>query len=566
MATNKSARRHALAAQRERAEFLRAQAGSTAATPSVEMLASSEPVSLEISGAIKFREYQWPVFLDRSSGLLVLHWSRQIGKSFPLGAWAVDRLIQRPGRLVTVLSNSRDNGAEFLRKCSEICVLNNTAFERVDDSLDLDFAAMSMELRIVVKGQTGRIKVLAANARTARGFSGDLILDEFAFHENSGEIWEAAEPILASNPDFLCRIASTGNGKHNMFYRLAAPGGELVQNSAAKESEADFKLPILPARERTTVAKGENPKRRLPRGGIGFCYSENNFVLSRITRTQAFWFGTKIYDPITRAEITPDAARAAALDKRAYDQNYECAFADENLTLLSHDLISAAERPGVGEIAERDWSPNQLESLRQAQGPLYLGFDVARKSDLSVITVLEKFGEVFFVRAILRIRDMRLPDQQLRLGEICRLPKFLRATIDMTGLGLGLFEYAQKEFGPSRIHGINFATTVPATRVIQQEGRKQPNVRVTEALALELLQAYEDHRIQQPVDGPLRDDLRKPERVTTPGGRVSIAATRDEAGHADHFWSLALALEAAATSSGPFAYEPLKLRPRNLLW
>jgi hypothetical protein len=42
--------------------------------------------------------------------------------------------------------------------------------------------------------------------------------------------------------------------------------------------------------------------------------------------------------------------------------------------------------------------------------------------------------------------------------------------------------------------------------------------------------------------------LRKPERVTTPGGRVSIAATRDEAGHADHFWSLALALEAAATA------------------
>ena len=77
-----------------------------------------------------------------------------------------------------------------------------------------------MEVRIHAEGQVGRIKVLAANPRTARGFSGDLILDEFAFHEDSAAIWEAAEPILASNPDFQCRIASTGNGRHNMFYRM----------------------------------------------------------------------------------------------------------------------------------------------------------------------------------------------------------------------------------------------------------------------------------------------------------------------------------------------------------
>jgi len=38
--------------------------------------------------------------------------------------------------------------------------------------------------------------------------------------------------------------------------------------------------------------------------------------------------------------------------------------------------------------------------------------------------------------------------------------------------------------------------------------------------------------------------------VTSPGGRVSIAATRTEAGHADHFWSFALALEAAGARAG----------------
>ena len=284
----------------------------------------------------------------------------------------------------------------------------------------------------------------------------------------------------------------------------------------------------------------------------GICISSLGTKVSRITRTQAYGMGVKIYDSNTREAITPEQARAQALDKRAYDQNYECSFADENLTLLSHELITAAERDDAGFICEGDWSQECLHSLLTAHGSLYVGFDVGRKVDLSVITVMEDLNGLKVVRGILRVQNMRLPEQQERLGEICRLPKFRRAAIDMTGLGLGLFEYAQKQFGSSRIHGINFSTTVPATRAVALEGRKRETVRVTEALAMELLQAYEDRRIQHPADARLRDDLRKPEKITTPGGRVSIAATRDEAGHADHFWSFALAVEAGASAPGGF--------------
>ncbi len=176
---------------------------------------------------VRLRSYQRAVFEDHTSGIVVLHWSRQIGKSFVLAAWAVIRLLSRPGRLVTVLSNSRENGAEFLTKCAEICALNGTRFDTVVRSHPkLEFEDMRMELRIRYRGKVGRIKVLAANPRTARGFSGDLILDEFAFHENGNAVWAAAEPILASNRDFLCRIASTGNGRHNMFYRMIGDQGQ----------------------------------------------------------------------------------------------------------------------------------------------------------------------------------------------------------------------------------------------------------------------------------------------------------------------------------------------------
>jgi phage FluMu gp28-like protein len=486
---------------------------------------------------IALRPYQQAIFDDRSSGILILHWSRQIGKSFTLAAWAVDRLLSRPGRLVTVLSNSRENGAEFVAKCAEVCHLNGTEYESVDKSQGIRFQNMRMEVRIRAQGKTGRIKVLAANPRTARGFSGDLILDEFAFHEDSAAIWEAAEPILASNPDFLCRMASTGNGRHNLFYRMVVGTCPQMPPINADSESGEKPVSVL----RKSAESADN-----------LCTSSLGIKISRITRTQAHGMGVKIYDSNTRQEITPEQARAQALDKRAYDQNYECSFADENLTLLSHELISAAERDDAGFICEQDWSQECLRSLLTARGSLFVGFDVGRKVDLSVITVMEDLNGLKIVRGILRIQNMRLPDQQLRLGEICRLPRFRRAAIDMTGLGLGLFEYAQKQFGSSRIQGINFGTTVPATRAVALEGRKRETVRVTEALAMELLQVYEDRRIQHPADARLRDDLRKPEKVTTPGGRVSIAATRDEAGHADHFWSFALAVEAAVCNPGGF--------------
>jgi len=89
--------------------------------------------------------------------------------------------------------------------------------EHADLSPDLRFETMNYQTRITINGKTGRILVLPANPRTARGFSGDLILDEFAFHEDSVAIWEAAQPILDAHPDYLCRIASTPNGRHNMF-------------------------------------------------------------------------------------------------------------------------------------------------------------------------------------------------------------------------------------------------------------------------------------------------------------------------------------------------------------
>ena len=72
----------------------------------------------------------------------------------------------------------------------------------------------------------------------------------------------------------------------------------------------------------------------------------------------------------------------------------------------------------------------------------------------------------------------------------------------MTGIGLGLTEYSQDEFGQGRIRGSEFRQHGAADEETwRSDGRKRETVRVTEAMATELLSVYEDRRIQHPGDG-----------------------------------------------------------------
>ena len=63
-----------------------------------------------------------------------------------------------------------------------------------------------------------RITALPANPDTARGFSANVLLDEFAFHADSRAIWTALFPCITRG--YKIRVISTPNGKNNKFYEL----------------------------------------------------------------------------------------------------------------------------------------------------------------------------------------------------------------------------------------------------------------------------------------------------------------------------------------------------------
>ena len=63
-----------------------------------------------------------------------------------------------------------------------------------------------------------KITALPANPDTARGFSANVFLDEFAFHQDSRKIWTALFPVISAG--WKLRGVSTPHGKDNKFYDL----------------------------------------------------------------------------------------------------------------------------------------------------------------------------------------------------------------------------------------------------------------------------------------------------------------------------------------------------------
>jgi phage FluMu gp28-like protein len=87
-------------------------------------------------------------------------------------------------------------------------------FREYEVPFDANIRAMEVELP-----GGSKITALPANPDTARGFSANVLLDEFAFHQDSRAIWKALFPVI-SKPGLKLRVISTPNGKGNKFYDL----------------------------------------------------------------------------------------------------------------------------------------------------------------------------------------------------------------------------------------------------------------------------------------------------------------------------------------------------------
>lgn len=365
-------------------------------TPPIEVA----PHDFKLPPVIQFRDYQQR-WLDDSTRFKLAVKSARIGYSYATGVDHIFRRLERPGSTTTVLSPSQAQSTEFVDTCKK----NVQAIGAVADSYDEfwkdEISATDFLVQRIQFANGSRIMALAANPRTARGYPGDAVLDEYAHQQDSYAIWAAIfrQVALGNRLDVL----STPNGEQGKFFDLAKDLG-LTDG----------------------VAPSPNPIRKGP------------------------WSGHWIDVHMAVAGGCPiniDEMREGIKDADTWAQEFCCAFLKATGSWLPIELIQQAEDSG----ATVDWPAGYV-----ARGSLCSGIDVARSHNQTLLWLVERLGDIRMTRLVLPLFDVPFPKQYSILDPWVRMTT--RTALDATGMGIALYDLLEQTNG-GRVMGVSFGGT-----------------------------------------------------------------------------------------------------------
>ncbi|MGV3771994.1 MAG: terminase large subunit domain-containing protein [Verrucomicrobiales bacterium] len=317
-----------------------------------------------------FLPYQRKWLADDSRFKIGL-WARQTGKDHTCAAEAVFDCQIHPGTMWVILACGERQALESLEKArtwARLCDL-----EVADFQLSRSGTEALLKTGSITWSNGSRLLALPAKPETMRGYSANLILTEFAFHEQAEEIWRAIYPSI-SNPlrggKKALRIISTPNGKGNKFYDLWQSKG----------------------------------------------YSKH-----RLTINEAVAHGL----PLDLKEL-----REGLNDPEAWAQEYQCEFMDTTSVLLPYEVISRCESSEATEHAS-------LDELSARTGALYAGIDFGRRNDLTVCWILEQRGEQLWTSEVLTLDRVATPEQVEHLQPRLKRVRKVCLDYTGAGVGLG---------------------------------------------------------------------------------------------------------------------------------
>lgn len=416
--------------------------------------------------------------------------TRQWGKSTVTSGEATHDSLIDPGTKWVCMSAGERQSTEWLSKAKEWIAAYKLVIEDIAEDRG-GIAEGLLRASEVFLNNGSRIIAIPANPATARGYSANTILDEFAYHEDPDKIWAAMFPattnalagtfldrwramLKGENTDIRrelkLRVVSTFNGRNNKFYSLY-----------------------------------EKAK-------------ENGYSVHKVT----------IHDAIADGmPLDAEKLRKALDDPDAWAQEYECEPMDSSTVLLSYELIGSCESQEASVlVAPEFWFGSQRNNL-------FMGIDFARKVDLSVAWTDEMIGDVAQSREVLEMKAMSTPDQIDLLRP--RIKMVQRVALDYTGPGVGMGDYLVKEFGewnPDR-HQFGKIELVTFSQTSKVD------------LFSKLRMAFEAQKVRVPISRVIREDLHSIHRVTSSNGGVSYRAPHSADGHADRCTAKALAHRAA---------------------
>jgi phage FluMu gp28-like protein len=163
-------------------------------------------------------------------------------------------------------------------------------------------------------------------------------------------------------------------------------------------------------------------------------------------------------------------------------------------------------------------------------GRSYIGIDVGRKNDLTVIVEGRYQGNTLYVSDVVELKDVPFAKQFQIIADYARRAD--KVCIDSTGIGMQLSEDLFHAFGSWKVEPVTFTNSSKSE------------------MAFALKRRFEEKTIRIPNAKQLRQDLHGVRRITTTAGNTRFDAEHTSDGHSDRFWALALMVKAVGNTNG----------------
>ncbi len=264
------------------------------------------------------------------------------------------------------------------------------------------------------------------------------------------------------------------------------------------------------------------------------------YFLWETAKDDPLWYRMKltIYDAVAKGlKIDPEELKRGIKNDRAWKTEYLCEFLDEDEVLLPYQVIQSCEEEKI-----------IVDDLRKLEGDIYVGIDIARRHDLTVIAVLEKISNTLFLRKLEILQNLPFSEQFKIIDHISAFAR--KVAIDETGIGMQIAEELERKWG-DKIIRIYFTN------------------RIKEELAERLKVAFQDRVIRIPPDNDLREDLHSVRRTVSDAGNVKYEGSTQDS-HADRFWAIALSVYASSQEEnkvlGPIYFANSRLTKGDKTW
>ena len=517
-----------------------------------------EPIPEPLGPALQLLPFQQR-WVEDHSPLKVVVKARQIGYSFAASIRALLECLKRRTTWIFLSKGERQSRLlmekvqEHVQSCGILArACESTFFEgTLIKQLEVRFANGS-----VIYG-------LPANPDTARGYSGNVTLDEFAFHSDADKIYTALFPTITRG--YCLEVISTPNGQQGKFYEIAKAAG-LVESGDREIGRSG------------ELGKTENQKTKLKSLG-DLRISDFEFPAHPITRSpdHPIWSAhcCDIYEAIRQGlNIDLHVLRAGCDDETTWQQEFCCQF----ISIAENFIPPALVAQCASAEAAKDCPPQFLASAprrdldsrlpepRVPDSEFYLGIDIGRHHDRTVfwldsVTIgpsgarpeagtlwrapagsnavrpgedggRAPLGPTAQKTAVARLvrtfsntpfaEQLDFARQLLSLPGPDGRPLVRRACIDSTGMGAPLAESLEREFG-ARVEPVTFTAAVKEDMAYRVKRRMEQRLDLIPE-APEIARAF----------GAVK-------KLVTVAGNTRFDAERTDLGHADEFWAKALA-------------------------